>query len=83
MSQGWAFRGQRCLGRWDLCSLPLPLISFAPSGKEAFWGAWVSERPYGHARMHSESGRGNRLEGQLTPLFCLVLGIFLRGGWLS
>lgn len=32
--------------------------------------------------VYSEWGRGDRKQ-TLTPLFHLVLGIFLRGGWLS
>lgn len=63
-------RAERRLGWHDLFSLPVPLVSFAPSGKEAFWGAQVSDGSPEHPRTHSELDQGNGSEAHPIVLSC-------------
>lgn len=73
------------------------LIMVAPPALEALLGVWITERVHEHLRMYENCGAGvggvavrrtrdggkNGPDEQLTQQLCLILGIFLRGGWPS
>lgn len=83
-SQGWGFKEDRNARPDATCSpFPLPwpvlfLLGGKPFGVLGFLKGPISMPVCTVSRVG-----GNRSEEQLTPLFRLVLGIFLRGGWLS
>lgn len=97
LTPGWR-DGQRAEAPGSLwLRLPSLLIVVAPSAPEALLGVWITERFHEHLRIYENCGVGvgggggeedkgwreNGPDEQLTQLFCLILGIFLRGGWPS
>lgn len=82
VSQGWVFREERDARADETCPpFPFPWSVLLLLGRRPFGVLEFLEGPI-NMPVYSESGRGNRKQ-TLTPLFRLVLGIFLRGGWLS